>query len=131
MQNINLTLCLGRLFGIIKARFRVLRGKIAWRYPSTVKHLFVTCCVFHNLIVERRRDNFVGHYDLDDTDRFGESVGDFEQYSADKSSVIFRTDSLTPQNTYQLISVGNRMERLLGAKEDRDRTRDCTFAILH
>jgi hypothetical protein len=39
------------VFGIFKARFRILRSYLTFKYPSTMESIFQCCCILHNMLL--------------------------------------------------------------------------------
>ena len=38
------------VFGILKGRFRILRGRMQQHHAKDIKNIFITCCILHNMI---------------------------------------------------------------------------------
>ena len=38
------------VFGILKGRFRILRGRMQQHQAKDIKNIFITCCILHNMI---------------------------------------------------------------------------------
>ena len=38
------------VFGILKARFRILRSYLTFKHPSTMEAIFQCCCILHNMM---------------------------------------------------------------------------------
>jgi hypothetical protein len=47
-------------FGILKSRFRSLKVPILFNEVSHVKNLFLTCCIFHNMLLDHDGNEFDG-----------------------------------------------------------------------
>jgi hypothetical protein len=52
-------------FGIVKARFRILKYPILCQELSDVNNIFTTCCVFHNLLLSYDSGDFSDNGELD------------------------------------------------------------------
>jgi hypothetical protein len=57
-------------FGILKSRFRCLKVPILMAELSDVKNLFLTCCIFHNMLLDHDGGAFDGRLNASD---FGSS----------------------------------------------------------
>ena len=41
-------------FGMLKKRFRCLKLPFMWKDIHTIEHVFVTCCMMHNILLDNR-----------------------------------------------------------------------------
>ena len=72
---------------MLKGRFRVLRYGLRWHEAESNHQTFVVCAMLHNAIVDYR-ESAADAYDLDNAQRFGSSVGDFEPYGDDEKKLL-------------------------------------------
>jgi hypothetical protein len=54
-----------RAFGVLQARFAILRNPGRMWERETLAEIMYTCIILHNMIVEDERDDYVVRYDLD------------------------------------------------------------------
>jgi hypothetical protein len=54
-------------FGVMKARFRILKHPILCQELSDVNNIFTTCCIFHNMLLAYDSGDFADNGDLDAT----------------------------------------------------------------
>jgi hypothetical protein len=52
-------------FGVVKARFRILKYPLLCQELSDVRSVFTTCCIFHNILLEHDSGDFVDAGNLD------------------------------------------------------------------
>jgi hypothetical protein len=57
-----------RAFGVLQARFAIVRGPARAWHVNTMKHIMLACIILHNMIVEDERDTYVGNFDYDHVD---------------------------------------------------------------
>ncbi|XP_045802847.1 putative nuclease HARBI1 [Trifolium pratense] len=59
-----------RAFGVLQARFAIVRGPARAWHVNTMKHIMLACIILHNMIVEDERDTYAGNFDYDHNNNF-------------------------------------------------------------
>ncbi|CAK8531259.1 unnamed protein product [Lathyrus sativus] len=54
-----------RAFGVLQARFVIVRGPARAWHVNTMKHIMLACIILHNMIVEDERDTYAGNFDYE------------------------------------------------------------------
>lgn len=54
-----------RAFGVLQARFSIVRGPARYFCQSVLKDIMMACIILHNMIVEDERDSYLRAYELD------------------------------------------------------------------
>ncbi|KAK9983822.1 hypothetical protein SO802_033347 [Lithocarpus litseifolius] len=54
-----------RAFGVLQARFAIVRGPTRFFHLQTLKDIMMTCIILHNMIVEDERHTYLGANDFD------------------------------------------------------------------
>jgi hypothetical protein len=57
-----------RAFGVLQARFAIVRGPARAWHVNTMKHIMLACIILHNMIVEDERDTYASNFDYDHID---------------------------------------------------------------
>lgn len=58
-----------RAFGVLQARFAIVRGPARFWRPETLKDIMKACIILHNMIIEDERELVGLDYDYDTTDK--------------------------------------------------------------
>ncbi|XP_042465938.1 uncharacterized protein LOC122048440 [Zingiber officinale] len=54
-----------RAFGVLQARFAIVRGPTRYFCQSVLKDIMMACIILHNMIVEDERDSYLRAHDFD------------------------------------------------------------------
>lgn len=87
--------CIENTFGILSAKFRVMRSPIALD-PEKTRKITLACCALHNYLISRKSNIYA-------------PAGTFDQYTADGTRIDGNWRKETPERTmYQLEHVSAR-----------------------
>ncbi|XP_042404778.1 uncharacterized protein LOC121994976 [Zingiber officinale] len=63
-----------RAFGVLQARWAIVRGPARYWYRKKLKHIMLTCIILHNMIVEDEGEQVTNWYNNDEGDEPAEHI---------------------------------------------------------